>query len=118
MNEMKTRLVSLREGLQAQIAADVAVLTRDIEAKGEDITPSQHPADVASDLYAREELVADEQRIELELARVNDALVRFEAGTYGVCIDCGRSIARERLEALPDAARCIDCQRIADRRAH
>ena len=40
---------------------------------------------------------------------------RLEAGTFGTCVRCGKPILLERLEALPWAARCIDCQRIARR---
>lgn len=107
----------MRSELRAEVAADVAVLARDLDDKGEDTTPSQHPADVASDLYAREELVADEVMRERELREVDDALARLATGTYGRCVDCGGRIAAERLEVLPEAARCITCQRAADQRA-
>jgi RNA polymerase-binding transcription factor DksA len=36
----------------------------------------------------------------------------FARGGYGTCEDCSRKIAPERLEALPDATRCIRCQSI------
>jgi DnaK suppressor protein len=35
---------------------------------------------------------------------------RQAQGAYGICEDCGRKIGDERLEALPDATRCIGCQ--------
>jgi DnaK suppressor protein len=35
---------------------------------------------------------------------------RQAQGAYGICEDCGRKIGGERLEALPDATRCIGCQ--------
>jgi DnaK suppressor protein len=44
------------------------------------------------------------------LARINDALVRLETGEYGVCSDCGDAIGNARLQALPFADRCRDCQ--------
>jgi RNA polymerase-binding transcription factor DksA len=37
----------------------------------------------------------------------------MDAGTYGICERCGRRISLERLEALPWAVRCIDCQQRA-----
>ncbi|MDO8506030.1 MAG: TraR/DksA C4-type zinc finger protein [Candidatus Limnocylindria bacterium] len=46
---------------------------------------------------------------------MEDALARITSGSYGICVECGRPIARERLEARPQAARCITCQRRADR---
>lgn len=117
MTTLRERLEQMRSTLRAQVAADATVLARDVDARGEDTTPSQHPADVASDLYAREELVADELTLEHELAAVEEALGRIADGTYGICVDCGREIAVERLDARPQALRCINCQRVADRRA-
>ena len=45
-----------------------------------------------------------------ELGRVDAALARIEDGSYGLCVDCGVGIAPARLEAAPDALRCIACQ--------
>ena len=117
MNTPQQRLLAMRGSLSAEVAADVAVLARDLEDKGEDTTPSQHPADVASDLYAREEVLADELMRESAMRDVDDALTRLARGTYGICVDCGGRIAPERLEVLPEAARCIGCQRAIDRLA-
>ena len=38
------------------------------------------------------------------------ALARLDSGTYGRCVDCGHEIPEGRLEARPDAARCVNCQ--------
>ncbi len=43
------------------------------------------------------------------LDEVEEALQKFEAGTYGTCEDCGKPIAAARLEAKPAARYCIDC---------
>ncbi len=45
-----------------------------------------------------------------ELDAVDAALKRIEAGTYGVCTDCGTDIAAARLHAAPETPRCISCQ--------
>lgn len=44
-----------------------------------------------------------------ELASVEAAQARLDAGTYGICRNCGRPIAAGRLEARPTAELCIDC---------
>ena len=49
------------------------------------------------------------------LIAVEEALARVDAGTYGTCTSCGSSVAPERLDALPWAALCIECQRKARR---
>jgi DnaK suppressor protein len=37
-------------------------------------------------------------------------LRRLDAGEYGRCIDCGADLSAARLEAKPEAARCVTCQ--------
>ncbi|MCI0708129.1 MAG: TraR/DksA C4-type zinc finger protein [Ignavibacteriae bacterium] len=41
---------------------------------------------------------------------LDDALKRIEKGEYGFCVDCGKLIDKERLEAVPHAQLCIDCK--------
>jgi DnaK suppressor protein len=43
------------------------------------------------------------------LAEIEAALEKLEAGTYGQCEDCGELIAPARLEAMPSARFCITC---------
>lgn len=43
-----------------------------------------------------------------------EALSRMDSGTYGTCIDCTERIAPVRLDARPEALRCIECQRLHD----
>jgi RNA polymerase-binding transcription factor DksA len=47
---------------------------------------------------------------------IDRALVRMDAGTYGLCVPAGRRIALERLEAIPYAEECVDCKARAERR--
>lgn len=51
----------------------------------------------------------------IALAEVEAALARIADGSYGVCVRCGEPILAERLEILPMAAMCMDCQRLAER---
>ncbi|MDP2370807.1 TraR/DksA family transcriptional regulator [Rhodoferax sp.] len=59
---------------------------------------------------ARELEFALDEHESAELAAVNAALARIEAGTYGQCTDCGVRIPDARLHAAPGAPRCIACQ--------
>ena len=43
------------------------------------------------------------------LQEIEDALAKLDAGTYGVCEDCGDAISEARLEAKPAARLCINC---------
>ncbi|MEV7808319.1 TraR/DksA family transcriptional regulator [Microbispora sp. NPDC088329] len=44
------------------------------------------------------------------------ALKRLDDGGYGRCVDCGTLVPEGRLEARPEAARCVQCQSRAERR--
>lgn len=46
------------------------------------------------------------------LEYVERALAKIESGSYGICDDCHRPIAHERLEVLPGAIRCLECERV------
>jgi DnaK suppressor protein len=68
----------------------------------------EDPGNLASELYEDEldEGLADDLRE--ELAAVERAEARLEAGTYGLSIESGKPIPDERLEALPTAERTVD----------
>jgi len=44
------------------------------------------------------------------LLKIDEALRKLDEGTYGICEDCGEEISQERLDILPFAIYCIDCQ--------
>lgn len=82
-----------------------------IEDETGDETYDQHLGDTATAMHDREldyTLADNEEQL---LAQIDAALDRIEAGTYGICTNCGRPIAEERLEARPWADLCIDCAR-------
>src|SRR5687768_3592242 len=76
----------------------------------------QHPADTATETFDRELAVTLEDNSETVLAAIDGALERIEKGTYGICVNCGKPIPPERLEALPYEELCIDCKRQIERR--
>jgi DnaK suppressor protein len=47
--------------------------------------------------------------------RVDDALDRMEEGEYGICVACGKKVQTGRLDAVPWARHCIECQELQDR---
>lgn len=50
------------------------------------------------------------RRKNAELFRIEDTLKRMEEGEYGICADCGQNIPLRRLELMPEAVRCTQCQ--------
>ena len=85
------------------------------EDETEEETYDNHLADSATATLIREIDYTLEENSEHVLSGINEALDRIESGTFGSCARCGKQIAEERLEALPYATRCIDCQRLAER---
>jgi YteA family regulatory protein len=86
------------------------------EDAGEETAYDNHLADTATETYDRELDYTLEENSEHLLGEIDGALQRIENGTYGTCTNCGRQIPEERLEALPWATLCIDCQRDQERR--
>lgn len=97
-----------RAALEAAAAALRAELAEGIQAPGQMTYGSQAAA--ATQVFEQQRDLALRDRAVARLAQVEAALARLDAGTYGTCTECGRAIAPERLEALPWAALCIDCQ--------
>ncbi len=72
-------------------------------------------AAAASQVFEQQRDLALRDRSTAQLALVEAALARLDDGSFGACVRCARPIAPARLEALPWAATCIDCQRDLDR---
>ncbi|WP_378952079.1 TraR/DksA C4-type zinc finger protein [Pelosinus sp. sgz500959] len=73
-----------------------------------------HPADIGDELFERSKDVALRDNAHVLLERVEHALQKIDDGTYGRCDKCSRQIPIERIEALPWASECIQCQRDDD----
>jgi DnaK suppressor protein len=109
-----------RERIEARLEARLGELTRTRLAmlrSGEGMRDSeladvdQHPADRAGELYDEELEETERAVLEEEERRIAEARRALAQGTYGICRDCGREIPAARLEAMPEAVRCLDCQR-------
>ncbi len=64
-------------------------------------------ADEACDLEKR---LALGKELSGMLVKIEHALQKYEAGTYGLCDSCGQPIEQARLEALPQASLCLSCK--------
>lgn len=70
-----------------------------------------HPGDEGTETHERELEVTTELFLDEEERRIAEARHALAAGRYGICCDCGAEIAASRLAAVPEAVRCLDCQR-------
>ena len=76
----------------------------------ESIGYGNHMADDGIDAFEQAVGVALQRKVETTLEEVGQALAKLDDGTYGLCEMCGARIERARLEALPYARCCLDCQ--------
>jgi DnaK suppressor protein len=101
--DARATLLAERERLRAELAEGIV-------APGPMTYGSQAAA--ASQVFEQQRDLALREKNQHQLAAIDAALARLDDGTYGTCVRCGKPIASERLEALPWAAHCIDCQRL------
>lgn len=102
-------LIKRRDALRKALAGDLSLL-KELRAQ-----TSGDVIDLALD-SVQDEISSQLAEVESrELSRIEVALERMRSGHYGVCDVCGTNIPMARLNALPYATNCIDCQREAER---
>jgi RNA polymerase-binding transcription factor DksA len=103
--ELKRKLTNNIDHLQADALRTAGETVDELSD-----VPAEHMAERGSDTFARDLMIGILQDSDAELCDVNLALEKIEAGTFGLCEDCSRPIARKRLKALPFARLCIECR--------
>ena len=86
--------------------------TREVPDRGE---MSKDPYGSASTAHDDELAAINVDRLTRDLRLIDRALADIDAGRYGICVECGESIAARRLKALPFATRCVECQAQSER---
>ncbi len=71
--------------------------------------------DLASSEYLQSFTFRLRGREKVFLDKIQKALEKLEAGTFGVCDDCGERISAKRLEARPETTLCIRCKEDQER---
>jgi DnaK suppressor protein len=75
----------------------------------------QDPADAGTNLAESDRAEAVLSAAKARRLHVLEALRRLDEGRYGLCVDCGNGVPESRLEAKPEAARCVTCQAKRDK---
>ena len=100
---------SMLERERAVVMARITALEQnslDFELESDGIPPSG---------FEREQAIS--KLLDGRLSEIDNALAQLDSGTYGVCKDCAKPIPPRRLEALPFATMCVNCQSVADKRS-
>src|ERR1700724_4131961 len=103
----KTELNKFREALEAK-QTELAQFVRNRD--GIAIEKSPDALDEVQNAAERELAIRNLDRESNMLRNVRGALHRIDEGTYGVCSHCEEDISPKRLNAVPWAAYCIQCQ--------
>lgn len=109
MLSMRQILIKRRDALRTALAGDLSLL-KELRAQ-----TAGDVVDAALDC-AQDEISSQLAEVESrELAYIENALRRMKEGHYGLCESCGCQIPMARLNALPYATLCIECQREAEK---
>ncbi len=112
----RDRFQALRERLQKQRAEIINMYKQDLRAGQESADDgTEDIVDRANNAYNRELMFSLSDNERATLLQIENALGRMDEGSYGRCANCGQSIAVQRLEAVPWARFCIDCQELAEK---
>lgn len=100
----RKQLLAKQEEIRRMVARS------DEDGREADREITQDPADRAANSYTKEFLFhqSDDNRRILQL--VQDALHRADDGSYGLCVECEQEVQVKRLDAVPWARHCIECQ--------
>lgn len=106
--KMRQVLIKRRDALRQALAGDLSMLKELRQQSGGDVV------DAALDA-SQDEISSQLAEVESrELGNIEKALERMREGSYGVCENCNKAIPLARLQALPYAIFCIECQRLSE----
>jgi DnaK suppressor protein len=103
----------LLDDKKASLSAELAKTRSAEEETTEEST--QDIADKAVSSYTREFLYSLTDGERSTLLQIDDALGRIEEGAFGLCLNCGMLMTEKRLNAVPWAPYCLDCQELAEK---
>ncbi len=109
---MEKQLNSIRkhlEGVRDLLLEELALKTgqRNSARQGDSMSNKE---EAARAFFEMDKRTARINTLKESLAEVENALDKLERGTYGLCNGCNKPISPARLEAIPQAALCIDCK--------
>ncbi|MFB7175178.1 TraR/DksA family transcriptional regulator [Streptomyces sp. NPDC056254] len=108
--ELASEVLRLRAELDASEVAISGLMRDSGDGAGDD------QADTGTKNITRESELALAANASSMLEQTERALERLEAGTYGLCENCGQPIGKARMQAFPRATLCVDCKQKQERR--
>ncbi|MEU1114916.1 MULTISPECIES: TraR/DksA family transcriptional regulator [unclassified Streptomyces] len=112
--EARTDLQSESLRLRSEIAASEEALAGLMRDSGDGAGDDE--ADTGTKNITREHEMSLAANAREMLEQTERALERLDAGTYGLCENCGNPIGKARMQAFPRATLCVECKQKQERR--
>jgi len=109
LKEFETLILEKLEKAKEELSTLKASLTRSSEETG-DSPGSIKTLEDGADTAEKEHLSQLAGRQQKFITNLENALVRIKNGTYGVCVDTGKLISKERLRAVPHTMHSIEAK--------
>jgi DnaK suppressor protein len=109
---IRERLLTERSRAQQRAAALDLEFVGIAEAASEPGTDDEHDPEGATLAFERQHTAALRAQALDQIAEIDAAIGRLDAGAYGICVRCGQPVGEERLAARPAAATCVRCARL------
>lgn len=101
---LRERLLAHRQELIERLDAI------EVDARHQDEPLEKDSEEQSVQLEQEEVLTALDDEGIATLRHIDQALQLMEVGSYGICAECGEEIPEGRLNAVPYAIYCIDCE--------
>ena len=106
LKDIKEKLIAERENLLKKLKEnDLSV----------DDSETPDPVDLAVRNYSKNVMLAVSENDSRQLILINEALERIDDEEYGTCQNCEKEIMPKRLDAIPWARYCLDCQELVEK---
>jgi RNA polymerase-binding transcription factor DksA len=109
VNEARRRLMLQREHAVERLASLTGDYDAVVAASRDTNADDEHDPEGATIAFERAQIGALARRVRSSLEEIDAALVRLDAGRYGVCERCAAQIPEGRLAARPTARTCVSC---------
>ena len=108
-DKVRKRLLAKRDELVQDLAKNRQVSDETSDESAQDM------ADRATSAYTKEFAYSLSESDRKLLLLIEEALGRLDTGTYGTCVLCSQVVQEKRIEAVPWARHCLDCQELQDK---
>lgn len=109
LEKYRKRLVVKQEELLHDLSRNRQVTDESVDEQAQDMV------DRATSAYTREFAFSLSESDRRTLLLIDQALLRLDQGTYGTCVHCQGHVQEKRLEAVPWARHCLECQELQDK---